>query len=67
MSTIAVGDIHGNVAALSDLLGQVGAQVAADDVVVFLGDYIDRGANTKQCVDAILAFAEQTPASVWPS
>ena len=64
MSTIAVGDIHGNVAALSDLLSQLAGRVANDDVVVFLGDYIDRGADTKGCVDAILAFAEHTPASV---
>ena len=64
MSTLAIGDIHGNVAALTDLLSRMGAHVAAGDIVVFLGDYIDRGANTKECVDAILEFAEQTPASV---
>jgi calcineurin-like phosphoesterase family protein len=43
MSTIAIGDIHGNLAALLDLLGQLSAEVGRGDVVVFLGDYIDRG------------------------
>lgn len=57
MATFAVGDIHGNLPALRDLLAAVHAEIAADDTVVFLGDYIDRGSGSKQCVDAILAFA----------
>ena len=42
MATIAVGDIHGNLQALTDVLGQLRREVVAGDVVVFLGDYVDR-------------------------
>ena len=37
MATFAIGDIHGNLAALQDLLGQIHGEVSKDDVVVFLG------------------------------
>lgn len=57
MATFAVGDIHGNFPALRDLLGSVCQALSGDDTVVFLGDYIDRGSGSKECVDAILAFA----------
>jgi len=43
MATIAIGDIHGNLAALQDLLGQLQHEADRGDAVVFLGDYIDRG------------------------
>jgi serine/threonine protein phosphatase 1 len=64
MATIAVGDIHGNLLALDDLLGQLRPVVSQRDIVVFLGDYIDRGPATKDCVDSILRFREAVPADV---
>jgi Calcineurin-like phosphoesterase len=64
MATIAIGDIHGNSAALDDLLGQVEPEVRPGDVVVFLGDYIDRGPGTRECVDAILAFRRRVAGEV---
>src|SRR5262245_12208114 len=64
MATIAVGDIHGNLAALSDILDQIRNAVAPTDTVVFLGDYIDRGPDTKGCVDAILRFQHAVTAEV---
>lgn len=64
MATIAIGDIHGNLAALTDLLEQVSREVAGDDTVVFLGDYIDRGPDSKGCVDAILRFQRESSAEV---
>jgi calcineurin-like phosphoesterase family protein len=64
MATIAIGDVHGNLAALLDLLGQLEREVHRGDVVVFLGDYIDRGPDSRGCIDRILAFREETPAEV---
>ncbi len=64
MSTVAIGDVHGNVAALCDLLRQLENEVSAEDVVVFLGDYIDRGADSRGCIDRILSFRAETPADV---
>ena len=64
MATIAIGDIHGNLAALNDLLEQVSREIAGGDTVVFLGDYIDRGSESKGCVDAILRFEREVSAEV---
>ena len=64
MATIAVGDIHGNLEALTDILDQIHDEVAQGDTVVFLGDYIDRGPDTKGCVDAILGFQRAVDAEV---
>jgi serine/threonine protein phosphatase 1 len=63
MATVAVGDIHGQLPALLDLLGQLRSELSVGDVLVFLGDYIDRG-DARGCIDAILAFQDQTPAEV---
>ena len=46
MATLAIGDIHGNLKPLCDLLERVRPDVGAGDTVVFLGDYIDRGRDT---------------------
>ena len=64
MATIAVGDIHGNLEALDDVLEQLRRAASRDDTVVFLGDYIDRGQGSKQCVDAILGFRRERKAEV---
>jgi serine/threonine protein phosphatase 1 len=56
MATVAIGDIHGNRAALQDLLAALRQEIDALDSVVFLGDYIDRGADSKGCIDLILDF-----------
>jgi serine/threonine protein phosphatase 1 len=64
LSTFAIGDIHGQLAPLEDLLARLVPEVQAGDTVVFLGDYIDRGHESKQCVDAVLAFEAASPADV---
>jgi predicted MPP superfamily phosphohydrolase len=38
--------------------------VREGDTVVFLGDYIDRGPNSKECVDAILSLQQDVAAEV---
>jgi len=64
MATIAIGDIHGQVKPLSDLLERVRPNIVGGDTVVFLGDYIDRGRETRACIDAILEFRATAPATV---
>jgi serine/threonine protein phosphatase 1 len=64
MATFAVGDIHGQVAPLVELLARMTPEVVAGDTVVFLGDYIDRGRDSKTCVETILGFIEASPARV---
>lgn len=64
MATVAIGDIHGNLAALDDLLARLDGELHAGDTVVFLGDYIDRGRDSKGCIDRILRLRAEGPARV---
>jgi serine/threonine protein phosphatase 1 len=64
MAIIAIGDIHGNLVALNDLLSQILSQVSKSDSIVFLGDYIDRGPNARGCIDRILEVKQMAPCSV---
>lgn len=64
MATLAIGDIHGNVAALTKLLERIRTESGSGDTVVFLGDYIDRGPDSRGCVEAILQFRADSPADV---
>jgi serine/threonine protein phosphatase 1 len=64
VATFAIGDIHGHLEALVDLLGQIVPLVQPDDTVVFLGDYVDRGPDSKGCIDAILRLKRTLPGRV---
>jgi serine/threonine protein phosphatase 1 len=64
MATIAIGDIHGNLSALEDLLGKVVPTLSREDVLVFLGDYIDRGPDSRGCVDRIVRLKHESQFSV---
>ncbi len=52
MRTLAIGDIHGCNTALVTLLAKV--QLTPEDRIVFLGDYIDRGAASRDVVETLL-------------
>lgn len=49
---LAIGDIHGCITALTTLVDFVDAR--DDDVIITLGDYIDRGPNARAVVDFII-------------
>jgi serine/threonine protein phosphatase 1 len=55
--TIAIGDIHGCLAALAAILAAIRPQ--EDDTLVLLGDYIDRGPNTLGVIERLLALRRQ--------
>jgi serine/threonine protein phosphatase 1 len=50
--TLAIGDIHGCLTALDTLLGFV--QPQPDDQLVFLGDYVDRGPDSKGVLNRLV-------------
>jgi Calcineurin-like phosphoesterase len=54
----AVGDIHGRADVLSSLLAQIDVDLVArpnaDTVQVFIGDYIDRGPQSRQVLDLLI-------------
>jgi Calcineurin-like phosphoesterase len=54
--TLAIGDIHGCDTALETMLSHL--QPAADDTLVVLGDVVDRGPNTRRCVDILLELRD---------
>ena len=56
----AIGDIHGRSDLLDPLLTEIRLQAAAGGrtIVVGLGDYVDRGADSKGVVDRLLDLAQ---------
>jgi serine/threonine protein phosphatase 1 len=54
---IAIGDIHGCLETLRRLVDRL----PADEELVFLGDYIDRGPHAAGVVQYLLALAKQRP------
>ncbi|HRI69194.1 MAG TPA: metallophosphoesterase family protein [Polyangium sp.] len=61
--TFAIGDIHGDYDALERLLGDL-PSLDAEDTLVFVGDYIDRGPRSAEVVEALRALPNKTPAKV---
>ena len=55
--TIAIGDIHGCSAALEALLDAIGPR--PEDTIVTLGDYIDRGPDSRGVLDRLIALSHQ--------
>ena len=57
--TFAVGDIHGCLEELDDLLDRMSP--GEDDLIVFLGDYIDRGFKPREVVERLIALSQEVP------
>lgn len=55
--TIAIGDVHGCSKALDALIEAVDPRPA--DVVVMLGDYVDRGPDSRGVLDRIIALGSR--------
>jgi serine/threonine protein phosphatase 1 len=56
MRTLAVGDIHGSAGALDALMAVV--QPTPADLLVFLGDYVDRGPDSKGVIDRLISWQQ---------
>ncbi len=56
MGLIAIGDIHGCAQSLDLLLKRLSP--APDDHLVFIGDYVDRGPDSKGVIDRLIALRE---------
>lgn len=55
---IAIGDIHGEIEKLNELLNQL--MPKKDDTLIFLGDYIDRGKNSKEVIERLISLSKET-------
>jgi serine/threonine protein phosphatase 1 len=56
MRILAIGDIHGCLTALDALLDRVAP--APDDLLITLGDYVDRGPDSSGVLDRVIALHE---------
>ena len=56
MRYIVITDIHGEREKLDSVLSQI--EMRPDDVFVFMGDYIDRGPDSRGVVDRIIELGE---------
>ncbi|MGE4579264.1 MAG: metallophosphoesterase family protein [Desulfuromonadales bacterium] len=63
MRLIAIGDIHGEREKLESLLAQI--QLTQQDQLVFLGDYIDRGPDSKGVIDCLIQLGKDFPRTVF--
>lgn len=57
MRRFAIGDIHGCSKALRTLIETIDPQ--SDDELVFLGDYVDRGPDTRDVVDQVIELQKR--------
>jgi serine/threonine protein phosphatase 1 len=58
--TFVVGDIHGDLGGLERLLTRL-PQLNAEDTLLFLGDYVDRGPDPRGVVERVRAVAAAGP------
>ena len=64
LAVYAIGDVHGRFDLLTSLMAQIrlDADQHSDDrerLIVFLGDYIDRGLDSRQVIDSMVAGEPQ--------
>lgn len=61
MKIYAIGDVHGCIEELKQLLLKIDTEIKDGDEIVFIGDYIDRGPNSKGVVDLIIERQNNHP------
>jgi len=61
--TLVIGDIHGELSHLERLLGKVPA-LGAGDTFVFLGDYLNRGPDSRGVIERLMRLPLQTESRV---
>ncbi|GMR56215.1 hypothetical protein PMAYCL1PPCAC_26410, partial [Pristionchus mayeri] len=60
-AVVYVGDLHGQLDCLQAVLrahGKIGSEEWKEKLFVFLGDYVDRGANSDALITALFALKE---------
>jgi serine/threonine protein phosphatase 1 len=60
MKTFVVGDVHGRCAQMLNLLDML-PRDPGEDILVFLGDLIDRGPDVPGCVEQVIKVCRENP------
>ena len=58
---VAVGDIHGSYLKLKSMLDRLEKVMGDDDILLFVGDYIDRGPHSFEVVETLAELADKKP------
>src|SRR5947207_610990 len=62
----AIGDIHGQVTMLRAMLDKLYAlPLTEEDTLVFIGDYIDRGEDSKAVIETLIRLKGERPDTVF--
>ena len=61
----AIGDIHGKQRMLAHALAYLRQNLGDGDRAVFLGDYIDRGEDSRSVLEELLAFRDDYPDTIF--
>ena len=62
----AIGDIHGQITMLCDLLEKIkSGPLEPEDILVFIGDYVDRGENSCAVIDLLINLKIERPNTVF--
>ena len=57
MSTFAIGDIHGGLKALLQVLNKL--EIKEEDTLIFMGDYVDGWSESAQVIDFLINLSEK--------
>lgn len=52
-----IGDIHGRSAKLTKILSYIKGDLGKDDIIIFLGDYIDRGPSSFEVIERLIELS----------
>ena len=64
MATFAIGDVHGCIATLDELLERLAP--TPEDELIFIGDYVDRGPNSRAVIQRLLEMEEAAESGTGP-
>ena len=53
-----IGDIHGQFLKLKKLMNLIAVHITADDIIIFLGDYIDRGSSSFEVIEFLSSLPD---------
>ncbi len=56
-----IGDIHGHFYHLESMIRKILKDITPEDIMIFLGDYIDRGEYSFEVVEFLIALADRYP------
>jgi len=52
-----IGDIHGRLSKIEKIISQISSYIEADDSIIFLGDYIDRGPASFEVIEFLIELS----------